>query len=331
MDLLACAKPPMKKVLRPHYFLLYSLLFLVVACDDQKPEQVTDETTVSVYDPDLEPEIQVDIQGHRGARGVLPENSLEAFVYALEQGVTTLELDVVVSKDGQLVVSHEPWMSATICQNVEEGNEPNIYKMTYAEVRSFDCGSRGNPRFPDQKKLTTYKPKLSEVFQIVESKRMDDGLPEVWYNIETKSTPEGDGVYHPVPQEFAQLLYNVVAANGMKDRVTIQSFDVRTLQAMKNIDANIPLVLLVSESEDTGLDAKLEELGFVPQAYSPEYTLVDEALVAAVHDKNMKLIPWTVNDSTEMLKLLTLGVDGIITDYPAMGIAVAKKHVKKQL
>lgn len=328
--MLACAKPPMKILRHLSSLYLLSILVAVASCNQPEPASDTSDNTANLIDTTNNAGIIVDIQGHRGARGVYPENSLEGFLYALEQGVTTLELDVVISKDGQVVVSHEPWMSKEICLHVSD-DLPNIYQLNYAEIRSFDCGSKYHAGFPTQKKITTYKPKLTEVFQTVEELRYQKGLPAVWYNIETKSTPEGDNVYHPAPNEFAQIVYNVIVARGMKDKVTIQSFDVRTLQAMKNIDATLPLVLLVSEEKDAGIEANLSTLGFVPQVYSPQYTLVNADLVAAAHGKGMKVVPWTVNDSTEIAKLLTLGVDGIITDYPALGVSVGKQHHKKQL
>lgn len=270
-----------------------------------------------------EPVKQIDVQGHRGTRGVLPENSLPGFIYALKQGVTTLELDVVISKDGQVVVSHEPWMNPDICHNVGE-EEVNIYELTYAEIKTYDCGSKGNPDFERQRPVTTYKPRLTEVFTAVENEIREKGYKPVMYNIETKSTPDGDGKYHPAPEEFMQAVFNVIKAKGMVEKVTIQSFDPRTLRVMKELDPNVPLVLLVAN--DRGYRVNVDSLGFKPDVYSPKYTLVDDSLVQLAHADSVKIVPWTVNDTTEMLNLLNLGVDGIITDYPKEGMAVVAKY-----
>lgn len=267
----------------------------------------------------------IDLQGHRGARAALPENSIPGFVFAMQQGVTTLELDVVISKDGQVVVSHDPIMNDKICLNAAD-SVYNIYQMTYNEVMTFDCGSKGNERFPNQLKTSTYKPTLVSVIDTVEALVNKYGRPAVWYNIETKSTPEGDGIYHPAPDSFALMLNNVIMAKGIRHKVTVQSFDVRTLQAFKQLNSSIPLVLLVEDS--LSYQWHMDELGFTPEVYSPSYQLVDSALVAQVHADSLKLIPWTVNDSTSIMNLLNLGVDGLITDDPKLGRRVIDQYQK---
>ncbi|MCS7012414.1 MAG: glycerophosphodiester phosphodiesterase [Chloroherpetonaceae bacterium] len=262
-----------------------------------------------------------DLQGHRGARGLLPENTIPAFLKALEYGVTTLECDVVISKDRRVVVSHEPWFSHEIStapsgKPVEKSEEKqfNIYEMTYDEILRFDVGKRGHARFPKQQAMPAIKPLLSEVFREVEAYCLKHNLPPVRFNIEIKSTPEGDGKFHPSPEEFAQLLYKELYEAGMLTRATVQSFDVRALQAMRAIDSTVTLALLVDNT--LSLNENLWQLGFTPDIYSPYYRLVTPELVEEVHKRRMKLIPWTVNDLDEMKCLLDMGVDGIITDYP---------------
>lgn len=263
----------------------------------------------------------VDLQGHRGARGLVPENTIPVFRKALDIGVTTLELDVVVTSDSQVVVSHEPWFSSSICTT--PGGEPiledeertfNIYEMTYDSVRGFDCGSRGNPNFPEQEAMTAEKPRLDSVLAFAERYADEIRHPQPRYNIEIKSRPEYDDTFTPPPARFARLVYRVITGRDLKDRTTIQSFDPRALVAMRAIDDDVELVLLVDN--DLGFDANLERLGFTPEVYSPHHRLVDEGLVRSVHEKDMKLIPWTINDPDEMRRLLDIGVDGIITDYP---------------
>lgn len=262
-----------------------------------------------------------DWQGHRGSRGLMPENTIPAFLKALEYSeVTTLELDLAVSKDSQLIVSHEPWFNPAIClrpngdsirQN--EAESLLIYGMSAAEVRAFDCGSIGNPRFSQQQKMKTYKPTLREVVEAVRAQRPDKAASIRW-NIEIKSEPEWDGKRHPAVADFAQLVVAELRRLDIAARCTVQSFDKRALQAMHNIAPDITLALLIENTR--GFEANLAELGFQPAIYSPYYLLVSKRLVRDCRAKNVKLIPWTVNDVPNMRKLIRLGVDGIITDYP---------------
>src|SRR5215510_5066027 len=158
-----------------------------------------------------------DIEGHRGCRGLMPENTVPAFLKAIDLGVNTLELDVVVSLDRQLVVSHDPFFSADISLDPEGHQIPsekqtqyNLFKMDYAEIKRYDVGSLGNKRFPSQQKIKTYKPLLSEVFRETRKYIKEHGLAPVRYNVETKSTPAGDDLYNPKPAVFAKLLYNEI-------------------------------------------------------------------------------------------------------------------------
>ena len=290
--------------------------------------------------PDMEPEPLsesprrdttdvFDVQGHRGARGLLPENTIPGFLRALDLGVITLEMDAVITADSQVVVSHEPWFSAAICslpsgEPVDEANERDyrIYGMKYEEVAAFDCGSRGNPRFPRQEAMPTSKPLLRDVIEAAEAYAEEQGLPDVRYNIETKSSPNGDGVLHPEPEAFTRLLYGVLEETDVRERATIQSFDPRTLQVAHRLDSSLSLALLVAEEQGGRLEEQLDALGFTPAIYSPDYHLVDADLIRAAHERGMLVIPWTVNTLDEMRQLQRLGVDGLITDYPDVAQAL---------
>ena len=177
--------------------------------------------------------VEIDLQGHRGARGLLPENSIPAFLKALEfDKVTTLELDLAVTKDMKLIVSHEPWFNPVICtdslgNDLDEEAKISIYQLTYQEIQSFDCGSKGNPRFPDQQKIKTIKPLLSDVINAVSKELKRQGCQGIHYNIEIKSDPELDDIYTPSPQEFSDLVYTFIKENIGLDKATIQSFDFR--------------------------------------------------------------------------------------------------------
>lgn len=269
-----------------------------------------------------------DLQGHRGARGLAPENSLQAFQKALELGVNTLELDLAITKDKQIVVSHEPWMNADICldadgNDIEKANEKsfNIYKMTYDEVKTYDCGSKYNPAFTEQELESSYKPLLSEVLHMADSLSKNHGK-KIKYNIELKSLPEGDDLYHPKPAEFVKLVMDVLQEETKLKRVNLQSFDFRILQELHKSYPDVKLAALVY---NTDFDTALSELGFEPEIYSPYFPLVNKDMINKAHSKDMKVIPWTVNEEEQMKTLLKLGVDGIITDYPNKALKLRKK------
>ncbi len=263
-----------------------------------------------------------DLQGHRGARGLMPENTIPAFRRALELGVTTLEMDVVVSADSQVVVSHEPWMSSVICTRPDgtpvppgRDEEFNLFKMPYAEIARFDCGRRGHPDFPEQEPVAAPKPLLRDVLRMAEAYAAEHDRAPIFYNIETKARPAWDGTFHPSPERFTELLYAVVEEAGVADRTTIQSFDPRTLRVARELDPSLGLALLVGRAGGP-LAENVERLGFTPTIYSPDYRLVDRALIEAAHERGMEVIPWTVNERADMERLQRLGVDGLITDYP---------------
>lgn len=265
-----------------------------------------------------------DLEGHRGARGLLPENTIPAFLKALEIGVTTLELDLAVSRDKKLVVSHEPWFSSEICsapdgQPIAKEVEMHhlIYEMTAEEIARYDCGKRGHPRFPTQQPMPVSKPLFRDMVLAVEARRKELNLPPVDFNIETKSTPEGDSRLHPEPEEFVEIIHRETRELGILDRIILQSFDVRTLHIMRKLDPSTRLSLLVEN--ELSFEENLKQVGFTPHIYSPDYALVNEALIAAAHQRGIKVIPWTVNDVEEMKHLAGLGVDGLITDYPDRG------------
>ncbi len=264
---------------------------------------------------------QIDLQGHRGARGVKPENTIPAFIYALDQGVTTLELDVVITKDNKVVVSHEPWISPAICLNSDGEDIPhseekklNIYKMTYEEVNAFDCGSKGNSRFLEQQKEKVAKPLLSEVIKAAEKHIKSFTQYEVDYNIEIKSTPKGDNTYHPEIDKFSDLVYELIDQYLPMERVVIQSFDFRVLQYWNKKYPDVRLAALVENTKS--IDSNLSALGFSPAIYSPNFRLLSKKKIEKLHSKNIKVIPWTVNNPDKMKELVSWKVDGIITDYP---------------
>lgn len=264
-----------------------------------------------------------DWQGHRGARGLLPENSLPAFTSALTLGVKTLEMDVVISGDSQVVVSHEPWFSSAICLTPEgkpispdERDAYNIFNLTYEEIRLFDCGSVGNEQFPEQEKMPVRKPLLTDVFRLAEKYCRDEMRNEIHYNIEIKSNPEWDGIFQPDYKTFSDLVFRTIDAYIPWERVTIQSFDFRVLRYFHEQYPFIRLSALEEKEQDP--EKVMESLGFFPEVFSPYYKHLKEKKVDWLHEKGIKVVPWTVNDQEEMMELIEMGVDGIITDYPNM-------------
>ncbi|GGF12730.1 glycerophosphodiester phosphodiesterase family protein [Hymenobacter cavernae] len=263
----------------------------------------------------------LDVQGHRGCRGLMPENTIPAMRKAQDLGVTTLEMDIAISQDKQPLLSHDPFLNADFVYRpdgsaIPKAEEKNyrIYGMPYREVRRYDVGSHGNPKFPRQQKLKTYKPLLAEVIDSAEAyaRRKHLALPR--YNIETKVSPEGDNQFHPAPEEFVQLLMPVLVTKKVLDRVTIQSFDPRTLEVVHRLYPAVQTALLVENIK--GLEYNLKRLTFKPSIYSPAYKLVTPDLVQSCHQQGVKVIPWTVNSAAEINKLIEQQVDGVITDYP---------------
>jgi glycerophosphoryl diester phosphodiesterase len=262
-----------------------------------------------------------DVQGHRGARGLRPENTIPGFLLAIDSGVTTIELDVVITKDKQVVVSHEPWMSAAICSDpagnplqAKQEKKFNIYQMTYDEVMQFDCGSLGNKNFPQQQKMIIFKPLLSEVIAAVENHIMSYASYEVDYNIEIKSSPEGDKKFHPPVEQYSDLVYELIDQYLPLERIVVQSFDFRVLKYWHKKYPHIRLAALVENTKS--IDSNLAALGFKPSIYSPYFKLLSKEKVHYLHRQRIRVIPWTVNEVSEMLSLKGMGVDGFITDYP---------------
>lgn len=264
---------------------------------------------------------KTDIQGHRGCRGLMPENTIEAFLNAIDIGVHTLEMDVVISADMEVIVSHEPYFNHEISTGpdgleITKDNELqfNLFQMNVDEIKSFDVGQKVHPRFPNQKKITCFKPTLSEVITQSEMHVSEIISRPVHYNIEIKRQKEYDNIYHPDSPTFAALVYKVIDSHGVKERTTIQSFDVESLQEIKKMDASISQALLVDIKEN--YKEKLDVLGYIPEILSPHFFLVNDELIKFCNTKGMKLIPWTVNEIKHIERMLDLGVDGIISDYP---------------
>ena len=261
-----------------------------------------------------------DFQAHRGGRGLMPENTIPAMLAVMDNDkVTTLEMDLAVTKDKQVVVSHDPTLNPIITTKADgtyiKANEFTIYQMDYTQLQKFDVGLKPHPGFPQQKKVAVTIPTLNDLVDRVELKGKNLGR-QMFYNIEIKSVDGKDIAEHPVPDEFVELVVNLIKQKNIVARTTIQSFDLRPLKVLHKKYPNVQTAYLVEGKGAGDVQMKIDLLGFSPAIYSPEYKYVTKATVDYCHANNMKIIPWTVNTKTEMDALIALGVDGIITDYP---------------
>ncbi|MFM6948409.1 MAG: glycerophosphodiester phosphodiesterase family protein [Aquirufa sp.] len=273
------------------------------------------------------------IQGHRGCRGLYPENTIVAFEHALDLGIQVLEMDVCISKDGQVVVSHEPYMNALYASfpdgslvTKEQQEKLNLYQMTYDEIKQFDVGKRGNALFPEQQKIACFKPLLSDVLKMAEAFRKKTGKA-IYYNIEIKSDEKEYGISQPKSvEEFSQRVHEVMQNQVDSKFLILQSFDFNVLkfwhQKIQNGQyAPVKLSALVSRKSP---ENTLKDLGFAPDIYSSSYTALDASAVDFCHANNIQVIPWTVNEPEEMKKLIQLKVDGFITDYPNRALTISQ-------
>lgn len=260
-------------------------------------------------------------EGHRGARGLMPENTIIAMKKAIDLGITTLEMDTHLSKDGAVVVTHDDYLSPAFMLDPngkdllpDDAKKYPVYQMTYAELKGFDLGSKYYPAFPQQEKIKTYIPRLEELIDSVQLYLKEKGKKQMFYNIETKCAPEGDGVLNPDPETFVKQLMAVIEQKGITPFVVIQSFDKRTLQVLNKKYPGVRTSYLVANRKT--FEENIADLGFSPFILSPVYQMVNAELVKKCHDQGIKVIPWTVNSAADIQKLKDLKVDGIISDYP---------------
>ena len=268
---------------------------------------------------------KVEVHGHRGFRGLFPENTLTAFKEAIKAGADYIELDVIISKDLQVVVSHEPWFNPNTCSdpdgtNVTKHKKENLHQLNYSEIKKYDCGKRGNKKFPQQAKSNEYKPLLSEVIETMEAFAKENNLPPIKYNIEIKNNKFGDGKYHFETKTTVALIYNVIKKYNINERLIIQSFDTRCLREIHKINPQLKIGLLVANF--TSVKLNIGKLGFSPYSYNPAGKICKAKTIEQAHKLGCKVIVWTVNSERDMKKFIDLGVDGIITDYPNIALSL---------
>jgi glycerophosphoryl diester phosphodiesterase len=289
-------------------------LIILAACNFSKPGNPT--SFLSMKLPAFNKE------GHRGTRGLMPENTIPSMYKALDYDVNTVEVDVLISKDKKVVISHDIYFHPDISTTPDgkhldnkEAQKHLLYQMNYDSIKKYDVGLKLHKDFPQQQKIPAYKPLLGELIDSTDRYAKSIGKP-VMYNIELKTNAAYDGTKQPPVEETVDLVMQVVKEKKIEDRSYLQSFDFRPLQILHKKYPNIVTAVLISDKDKRSFEQQLNELGYSPQMYSPHYSLVTPELVKECHKRNIKLIPWTVNTLEEMKKMKQLGVDGIITDYP---------------
>jgi len=290
------------------------ILLLLAACKTTQPVNMAKNKTLQL--PAFNKE------GHRGTRGLMPENTIPAMYKAIDYNVNTIEVDVVISKDKKVVISHDIYFHPDITTTPDgkyleskEAQNYLLYKMNYDSIKKYDVGLKLHKAFPQQLKISAYKPLLSELIDSVEWYSRHTGK-QVIYNIELKTNSAYDGSKQPPVEETVDLVMQVVKNKKIEAKCYLQSFDFRPLQLLNKQYPSITTAVLISDKDKRTFQQQLKELGYIPEMYSPHYSLVTPQLVKACHQQGMKLIPWTVNTPEEMKSMKNLGVDGIITDYP---------------
>lgn len=265
--------------------------------------------------------------GHRGARGLMPENTIPSFKKAIEVGANTLEFDVHITKDNQVVIYHDNSFTPSYTTKPDgseiknsERKELTFYQMDYSDIKEFIIGEKFYTSFPDQKRLKSYAPLLSEMIDSIESFTESQGYSKVNYLLEIKSSPNADGYGQPDnPEDFMKILMEDLKPylNKLKSRLIIQSFDMRPLQVLNKTHPDIPLGFLTGDNTKT-IDQNIKELGFTPDYYNPNQKLLNVEFLKITEDKNMKVLPWTVNEVKDIQHVLKYAdkIDGIISDFP---------------
>ena len=256
----------------------------------------------------------MDVQGHRGTRGHLPENTLPAFERALEIGVDTLEMDCGITRDGVVVIHHDRRLNPDFARGADgkwvSAPAPTIFELTFQQLQQYDVGrlrpgSEYAKRFPHQKPIDgTRIPKLVDLFLMTKN-------TEVRFNIETKLLPT-----HPDetvgPEPFARALYGEIRKAGMAKRAVIQSFDYRTLKIVEREAPEIETVYL-TEAKDA-IPAKVHAAG--AKIWSPDLKAINPQVMAEAKKLGLRVVVWTANEPAEIDAMIKAGVDGIISDYP---------------
>ena len=274
------------------------------------------------------PSESITVQGHRGFRGKWPENTAHAFIKAIEAGADVLECDVVCTSDNRLVITHDPFLNHEIWAHPDgtpvseqEAQSLNIYRMTLDSLSQFRLGTFPHRRFSEQQQLESAVLPLNLIGLNVNRAAEVAGLNPVSWNIEIKSRPEWDNVYHPAPDEYVRLFLENIDQNTVPIEYSVQSFDPRVLKSLHAQRPEVKCVLL-SENPETDPAAEIAALGFIPAGYSPHFSMVNNELIEYCRNQGIELIVWTVNEEDDIRNMINLGIRNIISDYPDRVVAI---------
>lgn len=261
------------------------------------------------------------IQAHRGGAAIYPENTIPAMLHAVDLGVPVLEMDMHISKDSLVIVSHDAYLNPAKAltpegDTIAAGDKSHtLYSMPYDSIRRYDVGTRFNPAFPHKASIRCEVPLISQLIDTVENHVKEKALAPVSYNIEIKSSREKDGVLTPDYRTFTDLCMKVLLSKNLGDRLLIQSFDTDGLNYLHEKYPDVRLAYLISD-EGESLEELMAKINFTPQVFSPESSWVTAERAKQVHAMHMQLIPWTVDTKEEALRLKALHADEIITNRP---------------
>lgn len=255
------------------------------------------------------------IYGHRGCRGLFPENTLEGFEHAINLGVDGIEWDVVVSKNKELIISHEPYLDGGYCLDkdgteisVNDGKKINFYELSSAEIQRFDCGSKEYTKYPEQKKLKTHKPTVQEAFNYLD-------LSKTTILFEVKSEEADYGSFQPSPDEYAEIIAAEIEGFEFKNNIIFMCFDPMLLEALHDLLPGYRYVYLTYKPF-TSVKKFLKDISFQPYALGMYHRTIRKKDIKQLHELQVNVFAWTVNTSQQAEKLKKYNIDGIITDYP---------------
>lgn len=264
----------------------------------------------------------IDLQAHRGGAGLMPENTIEAMQNAMDLGVNTLEFDLQLSSDRQVVVSHDPYFHPRYSTRpdgtvVRKGDPKEyLFTMPYDSIAKYDVGLKPVSRWPEQKKIAAVKPLASDLIDFTEAYAAEHGLKPFNYNIEIKSVDDdGEGTLWPDYREFCDVCIPLLLSKNLGDRLIVQSFDERSLEY---IHSKYPQVILsyLTDEDETDIEDILEELSFKPRWWSPYHKVVTPENVKYCHRRGIKVVPWTVDEPEDIRRIADCGADAIISNYP---------------
>lgn len=313
--------------------------FFFVAYPSSNASRVMVRAT-DLFGQQYEQEIQlhsIDVEAHRGGAGYMPENTISAMLNGLRLGSNTLEFDLHLSKDGKVIVCHDAHFNASFTNkpngsvlNEEEARKLIFYQMNYQDIAQYDTGSKKYARFPDQTKIKTNIPLVTDLIDSVEHFTVENQLSPVYYNIEIKSDKMKERRKEvPDYKYFADKVMQVLLSKNLGDRLLMQCFDPRCLNYLHKKYPQTRLVYLV-ENRDR-FEKNMARLNFIPEVYSPDADLVDQSLVDRCKAAGMKVIPWTVDDEATIHKMIDLSVDGLISNYPDRVLKITRGYTSKIL